>query len=427
MSQAGLPLSTRPKRILYVERPPTVGGSVISMFELVSRLDRTQFEPIILFHRANPYQEKFQDLGITTLVIDRTAPVPPTISSAIGASKSDITRRLSHGAPWLLESYSLLKRIYWVVSKRRVWIRRLADLIKEHQIDLVHHNNSLYGNVDSIIAARLAKVRQVCHIRAFTGFTWLEKFTARYVDQFIYISQAVQESYHAKGIVPEQGRIIHNPVNLEKTVQPNECTADCLTRLRAEFGLNGNDVLITNIGRLDWWKGQDYFIEAIAQLAQTHPHVKGLIVGKPDLTTASQTFEAKLKERVVDQKLTDHIIFTGFRSDVPLIIAASDMVVHSASEPEPFGRVIIEAMAAAKPIIATGAGGVLDIVQDEKTGLLVPLQDAGAMAQAIRYLITNPERARQMAQAGRQRAETHFSAGRHVTAVQQLYKQLVSD
>lgn len=102
------------------------------------------------------------------------------------------------------------------------------------------------------------------------------------------------------------------------------------------------------------------------------------------------------------------------------------MVVHSASEPEPFGRVIVEAMMAGRPLVATAAGGVLEIVEDQETGLLAPPKDAAAMANAITYLLQNPAVAAQVGAAARQRAAVRFTVEQHVRQVEAVYEEVLA-
>ena len=125
--------------------------------------------------------------------------------------------------------------------------------------------------------------------------------------------------------------------------------------------------------------------------------------------------------------LSDKIIFTGSRNDVPRLVAAIDVVVHASSVPEPFGLVIIEGMAAGKPVVATGAGGVLDILEDGLNGLLVPCRDAEAMARAILQIISDPDRAKQMGMAARRCVAEKFTVQHQVMAVQKLYDDILAD
>ena len=164
----------------------------------------------------------------------------------------------------------------------------------------------------------------------------------------------------------------------------------------------------------------------MAEVIQSQPNTKALIVGAPDSTPSNQAYYQKLQQLVSELRLSDHVVFTGFRTDVSSIMAASDIVVHSSSEPEPFGRVVVEALLAGRPVVATAAGGVLDIVEDQVTGLLVPPKNAALMAKAIQQLLQNREQARAIGQRAQQRSKERFSVKRHVTAVQRIYQEVLA-
>lgn len=397
-------------RILFIEEPVFVGGSVISLYELVRGLNTSRYEPFVLFHGPNPYRERFLALGVQVITLSEQPPVPVSAT----ASRRDIAASLSHYGDWLATSYREAKQIY--ILLRRDWplAWRLARLINEQAIDLVHYNNCL--NRAAIMGAQLAGVPCICHVRMLHDLSWVDKHLARLADSFIYISRAVERCYRAQGVPADRGQVIYNPINVAAFAQSNHGA-----ELRAEFGVTAQDWLISNVGRLDWWKGHEYFLQSMAQVIQLHPNTKALIVGAADSTPQNQDYYQGLRQLVTDLGLAEHVIFTGFRTDIPRVMVASDVVVHSASEPEPLGRVIIEAMAAGRPVVATAAGGVLDIVEDQVTGLLVPPKNATSMAKAIQQLLQNREQAQTIAQHAQQRAKERFSIKQHVTAVQQIY------
>ena len=406
-------------RILYVEKPTeTVGGSVISLYELVRGLDTTRYEPVVLFYGPSAYRGRFQALGVKVLVLnDRQPPLPPPAQD----SRRDIETRLSRYGNWLADGYKTIKQLYKMARVDWPLARRVARIIKEEKIDLVHHNNTLTANRATIIAARLAGVPQVCHVRMLHPFSPLERWLGSFVTTFIYNSRAVEDLYRRLGIPAAQGQVVYNPVDVETYKATNH-----LAELRAEFGLSDGDRLVSNVGRLSWWKGQDYFLEAIAQTVRQMPNIKALVVGGPGFEARDQAYYQRLQQLLIELGLSGHVIFTGFRADVPRIMAASDVVVHSSSEPEPFGRVVIEGMAAGRPVVATAAGGVLEIIQDGITGLLVPPKNACLMAQAIQKLLQNPTEAYRIGQCAQQYVENHFSVERHVTAIQQIYQQALT-
>jgi glycosyltransferase involved in cell wall biosynthesis len=381
-------------------------------------LDKRLYEPVVLFYTSNPYASRFKAIGVRVINLCEHELTAAAVSS--GSSRPGIAARLSHVAGWLSEIYLAVREVYVLMQYDRPWVQRVVRLLKDERIDLVHHNNSLSSNRATVIAAWLTNVPQVCHVRGLSEYSWVERCLVRSVDAFIYISEAVAELYGSLGVPQNKGHVIYNPVNVGafESVNPGDV-------LRSEFGLDNQTHLISNVGRLDWWKGHDYFLQAMAKVVQSYPNTKALIVGTPDMRHSSQAYYQRLQKLVTDLRLSEHVVFTGFRTDIPDIMAASDIVVHSASEPEPFGRVIVEAMASARPVIATAAGGVLEIIEDQVDGLLVPPQDDATMAEAIEHLLQNKGEAEVMGQRARQSVKKRFSVARHTAAVQELYQKIL--
>jgi len=410
-------MSQRRARVLYVEKPVAVGGSVISLLELVRGLDTDRYEPVVLFFGPNPYRERFTTLGVGILVLGQMQPA----NASQVKSRRDIAASLSRYNHNLADAYRAAKDVYLLVRRDMRQARQLARLIRREAIDLVHHNNGLSGSRDGVLAARMVGVPQVCHIRMLHPPSPVERRLARWVDAFIYISTAVERLYCDHGIPAAKGRVVHNPIAVDKFGR-----ADGVNGLRTELGLAANDRVISNIGRLDWWKGHEVFLSAMAQVVQAEPAAKALIVGEADDTPMNRAYAEALHQMVSDLQLSDRVVFAGYRVDIPRIMKISDVVVHSASRPEPFGRVIGEAMAAGRPVVASAAGGVLDIVDHGVNGLLVSPGDTASMANAILRILRNDELARTLAQRGQERARTCFSVEQHVSGVQSVYQGLLA-
>ena len=172
--------------------------------------------------------------------------------------------------------------------------------------------------------------------------------------------------------------------------------------IRAEMGA-GNAKLIGVFGRLSPWKGQAVFIDAIAQI----PGAIGVIVGGP--LFGHETFETELTEKVRALGLKDRIRFLGFRKDIPALMTAMDVIVHSSIAPEPFGRVVVEGMLAGKPMVASAAGGVVEIIQHGQTGWLVEPGNAEALVQTLRSVLENETQTATVAEAGQLHARATFT------------------
>jgi glycosyltransferase involved in cell wall biosynthesis len=384
-------------RILFVQKP-TGGGSMLSLYELVRGLDSERYEPFVLFHHLTSYHDKIRATGAHVMTLQQGQ------------------QRQMRTSARAIQQLRTILRDDWRLA------RRTALLIKAHNIDLIHHNNSLSGNRDTILGGYLAKIPQVLHVRmSHNQHSFVDRLVMRLVDRTIYISKAMQEAHAQQNIMTARGLVIYNPIDVEafKMTQTTQ-------QLRDVLGLTKTDQIIANIGRIDTWKGQDDFIRAIARVATQHPNIKALIVGEVNSKPLSQAYYRELQELVLTLKLTDRVIFTGHRDDIPDIMRMSDIIVHSASKPEPFGRVIAEGMAAGRPVIATAAGGVFEIIEDKVTGFLVPPKEPVAMANAISYFFQHPIEAQQMAERAQKYVQSAFPVEHHIKQVQEVYTQLLS-
>ena len=175
------------------------------------------------------------------------------------------------------------------------------------------------------------------------------------------------------------------------------------------------------IGRISPWKGQHIFLQAAAHVFKRFPNARFVIIGAALFGEYDQEVR-RLPKRL---GIEDVVEFAGFRSDIDQVIAGLDLVVHASTTGEPFGQVIIEGMAAGKPIVATNGGGVPEIVEDGSTGILVPMGDAQAMADAICKILADPARALEMGIRGRQRAENHFTVELTASKVEAVYRKVL--
>jgi len=375
-------------KILYVARTSR-GGSAVSLYHLIRGLTGSQYTPTVLFYtQENAYiGRKLAEAGLEVLTLEKQQQKHPSVSSKPMRRSRDIAGWLeTHFGKWASHVYVFLKFYYQFVRQDvpRIW--PIMRVIREKEIDLVHLNNGLRNNKPGLIAAWLAGVPCVCHVRMFAELNHFDKILARTVDTFIFISNAVAQNHISQGVSPVKGTVIHNAVDLETFAQ-----AYAATSVRSEFGWTADERMVGIVGRLDWWKGHEYFLEAMAEVARQIPNLRGLIVGEPENTPLNREYFQKLQSLVKSLGLADRVIFTGFRSDVPRLLSALDVVVHASSLPEPFGRVVIEGMAAGKPVVATAAGGVLEIIEDGINGLLVPCKDSKAIANAVLELLSDRE------------------------------------
>jgi glycosyltransferase involved in cell wall biosynthesis len=166
----------------------------------------------------------------------------------------------------------------------------------------------------------------------------------------------------------------------------------------------GDSPIAGSFGRITRWKGQDVLIKALAEL----PGVHGLIVGEALFTAEDRIFREEIRKLAADLGVADRVHFVGFCRDIVPLLFRVDLVVHCSTSPEPFGRVIVEAMLAGRPVVAAKAGGAPEIVKDHETGLLVEPSDSHALARAIHELLGNRQLAATLAEAAKKDAEARF-------------------
>jgi glycosyltransferase involved in cell wall biosynthesis len=386
---------TRVGRVLIVDQAPNLGGTLFGMYELVRMLDRKRYEPVVAFCETHPMEDRFRALGAE--VVHLIEGVPP---------RRRVMTPRNDRAPGFLGGLATLSR-YELACARGV-----GRIIRSHRIDLVHHNNHLPRDRSCVIATALRRTPQICHIHNLRRLAPEVRFAARFVDRFVYMSKAIERIYLECGIKPERGTVIYDGIDVPPPAEDGHA-------LRAEPGLDTADFVVANIGRIDTWKGHDVFVHAVASLVPRIPRIKAVIVG--EVSDTARRFHADLLRLVDELGITSYIVFAGFRDDVPRLMAGADVIVHSATEPEPFGRVIAEGMMAGRPVVATNAGGVPEIIDDGMSGLLVPCGEVAALADAMAHLYDHPDEAHAIAEEGRRRATQRFAPARFASEMMAVY------
>jgi glycosyltransferase involved in cell wall biosynthesis len=286
---------------------------------------------------------------------------------------------------------------------------RLRRLLRAERVDLVHTHGHLAVNVLARIAGRLARARVVSHMHVQNAFRSgpgrsaqivLDNATARLCFALVAVSDATRADLVRQGYPAERLVTIHNGIAPAQEVVP--------VRLA-----DGPTVL--EVARLAEVKGQHVLISALTRLEAT-----GVLAGR-DLEQGGR-YEDELRTEAERLGIAARIVFAGYRDDVPALLAGCD-VFCLPSFIEGLPLVVLEAMAQAKPVVATPVGGTAELVVHGETGLLVPPGDAGALADALTALLGDPERAARMGEAGRERVLREFSAAAMAERVLGLYER----
>jgi len=292
---------------------------------------------------------------------------------------------------------------------------RLSRLIKQLKPDIVHAHDP-HGVAMAALAlsmsTQLAKPPLVAarrvdfHLRGSS----LSRWKYRQVDCFICASEAIRQLLIGDGIPHGRAVTVHEGIDIERVERAEPA------QLHGEFWLPHHAPLIGNVAALVAHKGQRHLIEAARVVLPQAPDARFIIAGEGELRPA-------LERQIKDYHLEKHVLLAGFRPDVLSLHKAFDIFAMS-SITEGLGTSLLDAMAAGKPIVATRAGGIPEVVVDGETGLLVPPRDHEAMADAIVQLLKDETLRHQMGDAGRARARALFSAERMVQNTLQVYQRV---
>jgi glycosyltransferase involved in cell wall biosynthesis len=403
--------------ILYVAVYST-GGSIESLLTLIGGLDKTAFRATVLFYRMPDPEvcERVKRAGADVLAISRGGSAKTSEKRPIRLNmQSSVRRALGRRIEY---AYASLKYALHYIRFNLPTYRAIREQLQIIEPDLVHFNNTVISDTPGIHAARACGIPAISHVRTFGELTQLSVSIARSVKVFICISTAVRDHLVKCGIDAERCVVIPNAVDLDRFDDAETAAAP----IREEFGWNSTDKVFALVGRLVSWKGQEYFIRAIAKARASDSSIRGLLVGDDVETGERDQFVAAIHSLIEELNVGDAIGFTGHRTDVPNIMKAADVVVCASSKPEPFGRVIIESMAVGTPVIATDAGGVTDIIDDGKNGILVPIMNSDAMAEAMLQVTNDVEFERAIRAAGLRSVADQFTVAMHVGRISEIYQ-----
>ncbi len=300
-------------------------------------------------------------------------------------------------------------------------VRFIRGLMKEQGLAVIHSNTTAV--LAGALAARLAGVPHVWHVHEITTRPlWFARVMAHCVcwlsERVVFVSQATMEHMCSLSTqVRAKGVVIHNGIDVTRAVQ------GCSGQVRAEQGWTAANTVVGMVGRINWWKGQDKLLDCAVALAPQRPDLRFLMVG--GVYDQDDSLRQALLSRVAEHGLQGLVAVQDFRPDVGNVLADIDIFVLPSTEPDPFPTVVLEAMAAGKPIIAFRHGGVCEMVEDGVSGLLCAPGSSSEMAEAIERLAQSAELRHSMGQAGRERLGRLFTREAFIDRFSALYKELV--
>jgi glycosyltransferase involved in cell wall biosynthesis len=366
--QAVLPADRRRLRVVILDHCARLSGAELALLDLLPALQE-EVEFHVVLGEDGPMASRLTRLGVSVEVL--------AMSETARGLPRDRVR------PGRLPLRSVVSSAMHTL--------RLVQRLRRLRPDLVHANSlkaCLYGGA----AARLAGIPVVWHIHDRIAEDYLPVPAVRLVRTLarrLPTAVLANSSATLATLPGVSGTVAANPVAIDGTIVGERCRSGPLW--------------IGMLGRLASWKGQHVFLEAFAS-AFPDGTEQAVIIGS-SMFAQDDAYAAALRRLAARLGLAHRVTFSGFREDVAAELSRLDILVHASVVPEPFGRVVVEGMAAGLPVIATGQGGPAEIIENEVNGLLVPPNDTAALAHALRRLADRPELRRMLRAAARHRAQ----------------------
>jgi glycosyltransferase involved in cell wall biosynthesis len=372
------------------------GGGELALRLLIRHLDKTRIQHRLLLFEDGPIAESLrQDTEVHIL----------PLSDEIRDARKDA---LGSGGSSSLGKLKTLS----------MFILRLSRMIGSLDVDIVH-TNSLKADILGGIAGRLARKRVIWHLRDRIADDYLPPKTVRVFRRLArWIPHAIVANSNA---TLETLRLSNDYRQKSKAATVVYDGFDFAELPVGEVVPQGS-LVVGLVGRISPWKGQDVFLQAIHQIHGEFPEARFQIIGSA--LFGEDAYESRLHALSTELGLDRCVEFCGFVRDVQKHIAKLDLLVHASTIPEPFGQVIIEGMAAGKPVISSRGGGAMEIVVDGVSGVLVPMNDSKALAGAMRELLGNAALRARLGAGGRERVQDSFRIELTAAKIGQVYSEL---
>jgi len=387
-------------RILYFNTFEVIGGGEISLLTLI--LGLKQQHEVTVICPPGELSEKLKKLDINVVPV-RIKMLKP------------IRIKFCRDKYYVLNIPTCFYNMF-LFTKATFRLNRVIRCIKPHLI----HANTLESIGLIIVPALLNKASIVWHVRILLQdksptIRFYTKIVSKFVKRVIANSNAVKRRLVKSGMNPIKIEVIYNPIDTGIFSPRNKYYC------RRKLNLPVHSTIIGSLGRLTPDKGFDLFLKAAALVRKKHPNTYFLIAGQE----WSKNYRAKLINIAQHLGLCSHLILIDWQQDAPSLISSLNMLVLTPMEKEGFGRTLAESMACEVPVIGTNVGGIAEIINNRRNGLLIPSGDEKTLAEAMCILLENRQFALQLAKHGRKNVEAKFSSHLHIHKINKIYKELM--
>lgn len=395
----------RRQRVLFLEPSALVTGGSIALLRLVEALDKRAFKPLVILGSEGPLVQRFRRVqGCSVLCL----PLPRRLGrvtrfQVCAGGMTNIGSAVAYG----------LK------------LRTIAD---RWDADIVH-SNGLKMHLLSILTTRRTQRLLVWHIRDILAPAYLPRRSAALVRTLVSRVPAVIICNSESTRATLAGRVstFVVPSGVPESKQSNELhvvfdgVASCHAATRRRQ-LEAPDYRVLMLGRIAEWKGQHVFVRAAQRLCANDGQTQFIIAGGAT-TAADASYESNLRALVEAYGLCDRVVFAGVVQDVAHLLTTVDLLVHCSTSSEPFGQVVVEAMAMGVPVVATKIGGPTEIITDGINGRLYPPGDDATLADIVRALLDDPAARLRMGSAARRTVADRFDIANTTRKITEIYQR----
>jgi glycosyltransferase involved in cell wall biosynthesis len=385
--------------LLFVHASADLYGSDIILLQLVAGLDPDRFEAVVVVPYRGPLVPYLEEAGAEVLVYPQLPVIRRQHMNARGLCR--------------LAVHSL------------VTLRWISDLIRRRNVALVHYSTlavSLAG-----LASKVAGRPQIFHVQEIIArprlvTAALATLSSAASTLVVANSRATAKHYRGSRLAPSSApiRVIPNGVDEARLRKSPDAS------LRSLVGAGAGETVFTLVGRINRLKGHSVFFEAAERLAAAFEHARFLVVG--DSFAGQESLSEEVDRRIeASDLLRGRAVRLPHVARVGDVYDASDVVVVPSTEPESFGLVAAEAMAAGLPVIASRIGALPEVVDHGQTGILVDPDDATSLLDAMRKLALSPTLRAEMGRAGRERFEHHYRISGYAAEFNRTYDQLLGE
>jgi len=354
-------------------------GSPKAMLDLVANLNASIYSPFLSVPSDGPLAHQFKCLYDNVSYME-----------SISLNKTNIIRYFNS-----VRDY----RAYFSINK----------------ISILHFNGTGWRE-SAVVAARLARIPVILHLHnPYPEKDIRGNFNFNLADRVIIVSQSMRDNFINHPHILKKIHCIHNGVDLNRF-------APVSTSLRSYLSICGDGPVVGFVGQISHRKGVDILIRAAVEILPQYPAALFVIAGADGVGEEGHT--EKMKHFAAELGIAERFVFLGKRDDVAEVMNTFDLMVVP-SRAEPFGKVIIEAMACGKCVVAAKVGGIPEIIEDGVNGLLVREDDSSSLASAILLLLGDVVLRDNLAQKGLKTAHDQFSIETLVNKTQSVYQELL--